>query len=94
MSISILRATAERHRMVASALSDPRDRAIINQYADEVEDLGRLEVAVPMIEDQSGDTRHRELAFLFAKIYRPEPSLVFEELIKALEPRKRDQIAA
>ena len=94
MSSSLLRATAERHRLVASALSDPRDQAIVNQFADEVEDLGRLEVAEPTLENNGGDPRRRELAFLFAKIYRPEPSLVFEELLEALNPDERDLIDA
>lgn len=84
MSSSLLRASAERHRLVGSALSDPRDRAIVNQFADEVENLGRLEVAVPLLDGRCGNPRRRELAFLFAKIYRPEPSMAFEELLEAL----------
>ena len=92
MSSSLLRATAERHRLVASTLSDPRDRAIVNRFADEVEDLGRLEVAVPVVRDGDGNPRCRELGFLFAKVYRPDPSLLFEELLDALEPDEHASI--
>lgn len=89
MPSTLLRATAERHRLVASALSDPRDRAIVNQFADEVEDLGRLEAAIPpMPYDPNSDPRRVELAFLFARIYRPEPSSLFEELLAAFEPNE------
>ena len=86
MPNALLHATAERHRLIASGLTDPRDRAIVNRFADEIEDLARLEVAVPPpLDREGGYPRRGELAFLFGRIYRPAQSLVFEELLDTLE---------
>lgn len=86
MPNSLIHAAAERHRLVATALSDPNDRAIINQFADEVDALSRFEITAPnpAVGSCIAETRSMVGATL-ATIFRPEPTWLFADLLQALE---------
>ena len=61
------------------------DRAIINQYADEVEDLSRIEVNAANSPGAEALTiRLMEFGGILRKTFKPEPSSLFDELIDAL----------
>ena len=82
---SMLRVAAARHRLVASLLTDPCDRAIINQYADEVEDLTRLEVKAAYAPSEEAPAIARaEFGGNLRKIFDPAPSSSFDALIEGL----------
>lgn len=82
---SMLRVAAERHRVVASLLSDPGDRAIVNQYADEVERLCRLEVkAAYSPAAEAPAVTLLEFGGNLRRIFKPDTSFVFDELVEAL----------
>ena len=86
MPYSLIHAAAERHRLVATTLSDSKDRAIINQFADEVDALSRFEVTAPgpAANGCLAETRGVVGATL-ATVFRPEPTSQFADLLHALE---------
>jgi hypothetical protein len=67
-------------------LTNPEDRAIINQFADEVESLSRLEVTVPgwFASEPSNPTR-AVIEVVLPKLFKPEPTSDFDTLLNALE---------
>jgi hypothetical protein len=88
---SSIRNAAERHRSVANLLSDPHDRAILNAYADEVEDLTKYEVTVPShCSPMLGNAGPRMLLFRSAlkSIFQPDPDHLFDLLVEALDRRE------
>jgi hypothetical protein len=85
---SSLRNAAERHRSVASLLSNPHDRAILNGYADEVEDLAKYEVTVPshcspMLE--KAGPRMLLISSAIKSAFQPDPDHLFNERVEALD---------
>lgn len=87
MSRSQLHDAAARHRSVAELLSDPRDRAIIKQYADEVDLLALREIPVPCpCSPMAAAAGSRLMVFsgLLKTIYQPDPAHVFEDLLDRL----------
>ena len=84
---SKLQIAAERHRLVASTLNNPEDRAILTSYADEVQELATWEVSPPAFDPVPGDVdaKRRALGSLLLKVYPPKSAFAFEDLLGALE---------
>ena len=86
MAHSLLHAAAERHRFVASVLTDPADRAIIEQFADEVDSLARAEVAVPDLSVEDSTDPHRAmLGSMLVEAFRTDHTFLFDDLLEALD---------
>ena len=84
----LLRAAADRHRLVASTLSNPKDRAIINYYADEVESLELVEVtASGRPANDNTLSKCWMLADSLAKVYPSEPTSMFDDLLLSLDSK-------
>ena len=85
---SQLHHAAERHRSVASLLSDPTDRAIINHYADEVDALAAREMPVPShCSPVAASAGPRLMVFsgMLKTIFQPDPTHLFEDLLHRLD---------
>ena len=84
---SSLRDAAERHRSVASLLSDPTDRNIINDYADEVDALARREMPEPSVCSPvaaNAGPRLIDFSGMLKAIYQPNPTHLFDDLLDGL----------
>ncbi len=85
MPYSLLHAAAERHRWVATALTNPDDQAVINGFADEVDGLSRYEIAAS---DQAiyGHSVEKigAIGAMLAKVFPLEPTRLFDNQIQAL----------
>lgn len=84
MSHSRIHAAAERHRWVATALTNPNDRAIIGSFADEVDSLARFELRLPDQPRAGRAGKSREMGDILTKAFPREYTSRFDNLLRAL----------
>ena len=85
MPYSHIRAAADRHRAVATALTNPTDRAIVNSFADEVATLARFEFCVSDEQQAACSDRRSLISPILMKAFPQQYSSRFNDLLRALE---------